>query len=117
MAFRYVRFFRDICSDDVPLVGGKNAALGEMYRELGSQGIPVPNGFAVTTEAYQRVLDEAGAWKELHDALDGLDPRSRQRPRKAGPAGERDRRRGAAAARRRGGDRRRLPGAGTRVRR
>ncbi len=45
MAFQHVRFFRDICSDDVPLVGGKNAALGEMYRELGSQGIPVPNGF------------------------------------------------------------------------
>ncbi len=73
---RYVRFFDDIRAEDVALVGGKNAALGEMYRELSSHGILVPNGFAVTTDAYQKSLDEAGAWKELRAALEGLDPAS-----------------------------------------
>lgn len=59
--------------DDVPLVGGKNASLGEMYRELTPQGLNVPNGFAITAEAYRYILDEAGAWPKLHEALDGLD--------------------------------------------
>jgi pyruvate,water dikinase len=44
----FVRWFGEIGIDDVPSVGGKNASLGEMYRELGSRGVKVPNGFAVT---------------------------------------------------------------------
>jgi pyruvate, water dikinase len=56
------------------LVGGKNASLGEMYRELTQQGIRIPNGFAITAEAYRYVLDQAGAWELLHEALDELDP-------------------------------------------
>ena len=71
---RFVRFFEQIRVGDVPLVGGKNASLGEMYRELGSAGIRVPNGFAITAGAYRHVLDRAGAWEQLHNALDGLDP-------------------------------------------
>ena len=71
---KYIRFFSDIGIGDVPLVGGKNASLGEMYRELTPRGIRVPNGFAVTAEAYRRTLDEAGAWSALHEALDDLDP-------------------------------------------
>ncbi len=70
---RYVRWFSGIGMDDVQLVGGKNASLGEMYRELTPFGVRVPNGFAVTAEAYRYVLDEAGAWPKLHEALDGLD--------------------------------------------
>ncbi len=73
-AYRYIRFFQDIGIDDVPLVGGKNAALGEMYRALGGQGMRIPNGFAITADAYRYVLDEARAWPQLHAALDGLDP-------------------------------------------
>ncbi|MHB1780365.1 phosphoenolpyruvate synthase [Acidithiobacillus sp.] len=74
MSGRYIRFFKDIRIEDVPLVGGKNASLGEMYRELSPQGVKVPNGFAITGEAYRYLLDQAGAWPALHAALDGLDP-------------------------------------------
>ncbi|OYV58763.1 MAG: phosphoenolpyruvate synthase [Actinobacteria bacterium 21-73-9] len=68
----YVRAFDEIGLDDVPLVGGKNASLGEMYRHLGALGVRVPNGFAVTAEAYRHALDEAGAWPALHAVLDTL---------------------------------------------
>ncbi len=70
----YIRFFQELSIDDVPLVGGKNASLGEMYRELAPQGVKVPNGFAITAEAYRDVLTEASAWDALHDAMDGLNP-------------------------------------------
>ncbi|HUY47789.1 MAG TPA: phosphoenolpyruvate synthase [Streptosporangiaceae bacterium] len=70
----YVRFFEEFGAGDVPLVGGKNASLGEMYRTLSGQGVRVPHGFAVTAAAYRHVLDEAGAQDALHAALDGLDP-------------------------------------------
>ncbi|WP_153109533.1 phosphoenolpyruvate synthase [Propionivibrio limicola] len=69
----YIRWFSQLGIDDVPLVGGKNASLGEMYRELTPQGIKIPNGFAITAEAYRHVLDEAKAWPMLRAALDGLD--------------------------------------------
>lgn len=70
---RYVSWFRDLSVDDVPRVGGKNASLGEMYRELTSKGVRVPNGFAITAQAYRDMLSEAGAWEPLHELLDGLD--------------------------------------------
>jgi pyruvate,water dikinase len=71
---KYVRFFEEFGIADVPLVGGKNASLGEMYRELSSGGVRVPNGFATTAEAYRYMLEEAGARDALHAALDDLDP-------------------------------------------
>jgi len=69
----FIRWFSDIGIADVALVGGKNASLGEMVRELGAQGVRVPNGFAVTAEAYRYLLDQSHAWQGLRDALDGLD--------------------------------------------
>lgn len=72
---RWLRWFEQVGLADVPLVGGKNASLGEMVRTLGPLGIRVPNGFAVTAEAYRHVLDQAGAWPGLRRALDGLDVR------------------------------------------
>ena len=60
-------------SPPAPLVGGKNASLGEMYRELTPLGVPVPNGFAITAEAFRDALDRGGAWDKLHAELDGLD--------------------------------------------
>jgi pyruvate,water dikinase len=72
--YKYVRFFKEIGIGDVALVGGKNASLGEMYRELTPQGVKVPNGFAITAEAYRYLLDKANAWDALHQALDGVDP-------------------------------------------
>ena len=70
----YVRFFEELGIEDVPLVGGKNASLGEMYRKLAGAGVRVPNGFAITAQAYRHVLDRARAWGALHAALDDLDP-------------------------------------------
>jgi pyruvate,water dikinase len=69
---RYICQFAELGIDDVPLVGGKNASLGEMYRELTAQGVNVPNGFAITAQAYRYVLDQADAWPRLHQALDGV---------------------------------------------
>ena len=71
---QYIRFFSDIGIDDVASVGGKNAALGEMYRSLTAEGIRVPNGFAVTADAYRATLEAAQAWTPLRQALEGLSP-------------------------------------------
>ncbi len=73
-SLRYTRRFAEVGLDDVTLVGGKNAALGELYRELVPQGVPVPNGFATTAEAYRSVLADAGVWEKLRDLLGDLDP-------------------------------------------
>jgi pyruvate,water dikinase len=76
--FKYIRWFSELGNDDVAQAGGKNASLGEMYRELTGQGVRVPNGFAITASAYKYVLDAAGAWPRLHAALDGLNERDVQ---------------------------------------
>ena len=72
-AQRYIRWFNELAIDDVPLVGGKNASLGEMYRQLTPKGVKVPNGFAITADAYRDLVTEAGAWEHLHALLDDLD--------------------------------------------
>lgn len=74
MSNTYTRWFEEMGMDDVAQVGGKNASLGEMYQKLTAQDVRVPNGFAVTAEAYRMVLDENDAWSQLHEALDELDP-------------------------------------------
>ena len=70
----FVRFFEEIGIRNVPQVGGKNASLGEMYRELIPRGLRVPNGFATTAKAYRYTLDRADSWKALREALSGLNP-------------------------------------------
>ncbi|MEO8804973.1 MAG: phosphoenolpyruvate synthase [Burkholderiaceae bacterium] len=70
---RFIRWFSQLGSADVAVVGGKNASLGEMVSELAPRGVTVPNGFAVTAQAYAHVLDQADAWSRLHRVLDGLD--------------------------------------------
>jgi len=72
-AENYIRWFEELTINDVPLVGGKNASLGEMYRELRPLGVRVPNGFAITAEAYRYMMETAGTWEPLHAALDGLE--------------------------------------------
>ncbi len=69
----YVRFFSEVGIEDIQLVGGKNASLGEMYQSLVPQGVPVPNGFAITSDAYNAILEENGLWEKLHTILDSLD--------------------------------------------
>ena len=70
---KYIRWFEETTIDDVPLVGGKNASLGEMYRELTSKGIKIPNGFAVTAEAYWHTLKAGGILEKLKKTMEGLD--------------------------------------------
>jgi len=70
----YIRWFSELTLDDVGLVGGKNASLGEMYRELSGEGIKVPNGFAITAEAYRELLRQFGLDKKLHKLFDGFEP-------------------------------------------
>ena len=55
-----IRWFGDVSLSDVPVVGGKNASLGEMYSNLGSLGVIVPNGFATTVDAFRLFMSEAG---------------------------------------------------------
>jgi len=70
----YVKRFSEISYADVATVGGKNASLGEMYRELGHQGVRVPDGFAITADAYRYYLDYNGLRDEIEQRLSGLDP-------------------------------------------
>ncbi|MBT8117903.1 MAG: hypothetical protein KJO66_08730, partial [Gammaproteobacteria bacterium] len=52
----YIRRFAELGIEDVPLVGGKNASLGEMYQALSGEGVKVPNGFATTARAFRDYL-------------------------------------------------------------
>jgi pyruvate, water dikinase len=72
--YRYIHLFQDIRIEDIPIVGGKNASLGEMYKELTAQGVKVPNGFAISAQAYWYVLEQAGILTSLRRTLDGLRP-------------------------------------------
>ena len=71
---QYIKWFNELNIEDVDLVGGKNASLGEMYQNLTQEGIRIPNGFAITADAYRTILDSNGAWEKLHAQLDGLNP-------------------------------------------
>ena len=70
---RFILWFNELSIEDVPLVGGKNASLGEMYRNLTSKGVKVPNGFAVTAYAYEYLLEKAKIKDDLREILKGLD--------------------------------------------
>jgi len=69
---RWTRWFSEIGIDDVPLVGGKNASLGEMIRELGSLGLRVPEGYAVTAEAYRYFLVANELEAAIKEVISGL---------------------------------------------
>jgi len=69
----FILWFDQLGIEDVPLVGGKNASLGEMYRELTSKGVKVPNGFAITAYSYFYLLEKGGVKTKLKDIFKGLD--------------------------------------------
>ena len=69
----YIRFFNELGIDDLALVGGKNASLGEMYKNLSQKGINVPNGFATTSDAYWLLLEENKIKDEIQNILNDLD--------------------------------------------
>jgi len=73
---KFILWFKEICKKDVPLVGGKNASLGEMYSQLSRQGVKVPNGFALTTQAYWHFLKANALDKTLKEIFTDFKPQS-----------------------------------------
>ncbi|KKW41814.1 MAG: Phosphoenolpyruvate synthase [Candidatus Magasanikbacteria bacterium GW2011_GWA2_56_11] len=72
-ATRTVLWFNEISLPDIPLVGGKNASLGEMYSKLTAKGIAVPNGFAITAAAYRAFLAPNHGREKIKKLLKDLD--------------------------------------------
>ncbi len=77
---KHVLFFSEVRMKDVPLVGGKNASLGEMI----SFGLPVPNGFAVTSAAYRYFIRENDLDGKIKDVLRGTNVHSLRELKRAG---------------------------------
>jgi pyruvate,water dikinase len=69
----YIKKFNAIHISDVPIVGGKNASLGEMFSRLSSKGIKVPDGFATTAEAFGLFLDHNNIRQPLQQLMEQLD--------------------------------------------
>lgn len=82
-----ILWLNEISQSDIRMVGGKNAALGEMYNALSEKGIRVPNAFVVTASAYYHFLEEAGIKEKLEDIFGDLDSKNlvalRQKARQA----------------------------------
>ncbi len=68
-----IRWFSQLRNTDIALVGGKNASLGELYGLPPSEGVQIPNGFAIVAAVYREALTQAGAWQKLHKLLDDID--------------------------------------------
>ncbi len=71
---RYIVWLDEVGIEDIGLVGGKNASLGEMIRSLSSLGINIPYGFVVTSEAYYEFVRYNSLEKKIKGTLSGLDP-------------------------------------------
>jgi len=69
---QWTRWFDQLTIADVPQVGGKNASLGEMIRELTVKGIQIPDGFAVTAGAYRAFLRYNKLEEQMQKILAGL---------------------------------------------
>src|SRR3989344_3375621 len=68
-----ILWFKELGIKDVPLVGGKNASLGEMYSNLIEKGVNLANGFATTSDAYFNFLEKTGLSSQIEAALKDLD--------------------------------------------
>lgn len=80
----YIRWFKTLNIKDIPIVGGKNASLGEMYSKLTKKGIKIPNGFALTADAYWRFLKDNKLDKDIRATLKNLDVKNVRALAKAG---------------------------------
>jgi pyruvate,water dikinase len=69
-----ILWFEKLGMKDVSIVGGKSASLGEMYQNLSPRGIQIPNGFAITADAFFYFLDNSGLRDEIKKVLSDLDP-------------------------------------------
>ncbi|MDA1197349.1 MAG: phosphoenolpyruvate synthase [Nanoarchaeota archaeon] len=79
-----VLWFKDIGIEDIHLVGGKNASLGEMFQKLTKKRINIPDGFAVTASAYQHFLKEEQLEPEIRRLIHNINPKSVESLRKYG---------------------------------
>ncbi|MEG3908202.1 phosphoenolpyruvate synthase [Microcoleus sp. w2-18bC1] len=79
-----VLLFDEVGIADIPLVGGKNASLGEMIQQLTAQGVRVPNGFATTAHAYRYFIQSAGLEAKLREIFADLDVEDLQNLRQKG---------------------------------
>ena len=68
-----ILWFEEVGIADIPLVGGKNASLGEMIRQLKPKGVNVPNGFATTAYAFRHFIEKAGLEVKLRELFADLD--------------------------------------------
>ena len=69
---RFIRPLRELRLRDIPLVGGKNASLGEMISALEPKGVRVPGGFALTADAYRAHLGAAKLERPIRETLEGV---------------------------------------------
>ncbi len=83
---KFVLWFDQVNNDDVAMVGGKNASLGEMYVTLTGKGIRVPNGFIVTAYAYRYFIEKAGLLSFMKEVLKNLDTKDIKDLQKKGKA-------------------------------
>ena len=74
MKSTYTADFSEIRMGDIARVGGKNASLGEMFSALKPKGVGVLDGFAITTDAYWRLLEEQDLRANLEKIFANLDP-------------------------------------------
>ena len=81
---KHILWFKQISKNDVRLVGGKNASLGEMFNKLRKKGINVPDGFAITTKAYSRYLKANKIDKKLNKLFKEFRPKSLAKLQKTG---------------------------------
>ncbi len=72
----FVKWYSEVGIKDVPIVGGKNAALGEMYSNLVPLGVNIPDGFALTADAYRYFFEKTGLDKEIQKILGDLNTKS-----------------------------------------
>jgi pyruvate,water dikinase len=70
---KLVMWFDDLQLKDIPEVGGKNASLGEMRRNLQTKGVNIPDGYAITAKAYRHLIASAGIWDKIKEVLKDLD--------------------------------------------
>lgn len=68
----YVRWLDELSSRDVPLVGGKNASLGEMIGSLKEKGVRAPGGFATTADAYRQFVEANGLSEKIRSAVESF---------------------------------------------
>jgi len=72
MCMEYIKRFEEVRITDVALVGGKNASLGEMITQLGSLGVRIPSGFAITADAYWYFLESNHLVEKMKQVMEQL---------------------------------------------